>query len=55
MKKNNPVVWFEIYVNDINRAAEFYEKVLQVTLEDMSDPTNSSRIPKRHYGNYHCP
>ena len=42
MKKNNPVVWFEIYVNDINRAAEFYEKVLQVTLEDMSDPTNSS-------------
>ena len=42
MKKFNPVVWFEIYVNDINRATTFYEKVLQVTLEDMSDPTDSS-------------
>ncbi|MEG3659452.1 VOC family protein [Arenibacter palladensis] len=42
MKKFNPVVWFEIYVNDIDRAATFYEKVLQVMLEDMSDPTDSS-------------
>ncbi|MBC8769615.1 VOC family protein [Arenibacter sp. BSSL-BM3] len=42
MKKFNPVVWFEIYVNDIDRAATFYEKVLQVVLEDMSDPTDSS-------------
>ncbi|MAU70797.1 MAG: lactoylglutathione lyase [Pseudozobellia sp.] len=41
MKKINPVVWFEIYVNDIDRAATFYEKVLQVTLKNMSDPTNS--------------
>ncbi|MDO6518992.1 MULTISPECIES: VOC family protein [Flavobacteriaceae] len=42
MKKFNPVVWFEIYVNDMDRAATFYEKVLQVALEDMSDPTDSS-------------
>lgn len=42
MKKFNPVVWFEVYVNDIDRAAKFYENVLQVTLEDMSDPTDSS-------------
>lgn len=42
MKKNNPVVWFEIYVNDMGRAAKFYEEVLQVSLEDMSDPTDSS-------------
>lgn len=42
MKKMNPVVWFEIYVNDINRATSFYEKVLQVTMEDMSDPTDFS-------------
>lgn len=42
MRKFNPVVWFEIYVNDMDRAAKFYEKVLQVTLEDMSDPTDSS-------------
>ncbi|QDO95530.1 VOC family protein [Formosa sediminum] len=42
MKKFNPVVWFEIYVNDIDRAAIFYEQVLQVMLEDMSDPTNGN-------------
>lgn len=42
MKKFNPVVWFEIYVNDMGRATTFYEKVLQVTMEDMSDPTNLS-------------
>ncbi|MDO6761684.1 VOC family protein [Tamlana sp. 2_MG-2023] len=42
MKKNNPVVWFEIYVNDMDRATTFYEKVLQTTLEDMGDPTNNS-------------
>lgn len=42
MKKSNPVVWFEVYVNNIDRAAKFYEEVLQVALEDMSDPTDSS-------------
>ncbi|SHJ11614.1 VOC family protein [Pseudozobellia thermophila] len=42
MKKFNPVVWFEIYVNDMDRAAKFYQNVLQVTLEDMSDPTNKN-------------
>lgn len=42
MKKFNPVVWFEIYVNDIDRATKFYEKVFQVTMEDMSDPTDTS-------------
>jgi len=41
MKKFNPVVWFEIYVNDMDRASQFYEKVLQVTLEDMGNPTNN--------------
>ncbi|AWW29402.1 VOC family protein [Echinicola strongylocentroti] len=42
MKKINPVVWFEIYVSDMDRAAEFYEKVLQIAMEDISDPTNPS-------------
>jgi len=40
MKKFNPVVWFEIHVNEMERATKFYENVLQVTLEDMSDPTD---------------
>lgn len=29
MNKNNPVGWFEIYVEDINRAKKFYQLVLQ--------------------------
>ena len=28
----NPVGWFEIYVNDMDRAKEFYEKALGVSL-----------------------
>ena len=28
----NPVTWFEIYVQDMDRAREFYETVLDVTL-----------------------
>lgn len=30
---NNPVCWFEIYVQDMARAKRFYETVFQVTLE----------------------
>ncbi|WP_417444167.1 VOC family protein [Joostella sp.] len=42
MKDFNPVVWFEIYVNDIDRAAKFYENVFQITMQNISDPTNNS-------------
>ena len=31
--KPNPVGWFEIYVQDINRAKTFYQKVLGATFE----------------------
>lgn len=41
-KKFNPVVWFEIYVDDMERATKFYEAVLGITLEQMSDPTDMS-------------
>ena len=37
--KSNPVVWFEIYVQDMERAKAFYEAVLDVTLEKMPAPT----------------
>ena len=33
--KNNPVVWFEIYVQDIGRARTFYETVFQIRLEKL--------------------
>lgn len=38
---NKVAVWFEIYVDDFNRAVTFYEKVLELSLEDLPDPNNS--------------
>ncbi|MBE9111714.1 VOC family protein [Nodosilinea sp. LEGE 07298] len=37
--KNNPVVHFEIYVQDMTRAKAFYEAVLETRLEQMPNPT----------------
>jgi len=36
--KNNPVGWFEIYVQDMNRAKAFYETVLGTTLTALGTP-----------------
>ena len=36
--KNNPVGWFEIYVQDMNRAKAFYETVLATKLEKLPAP-----------------
>ena len=36
----NPVGWFEIYVDDMQRAQQFYESILQVKLTSLLDPTN---------------
>ncbi|MEO7067927.1 MAG: VOC family protein [Rhodanobacter sp.] len=38
----NPVVWFEIYVQDIARATKFYESVLDTKLDKLGDPTDSN-------------
>ncbi|KAA0696866.1 VOC family protein [Halopseudomonas laoshanensis] len=37
--KSNPVVHFEIYVQDMARAKAFYEAVLETKLEQMPNPT----------------
>lgn len=34
----NPVIWFEIYVQDMVRAKAFYESVFQRTLERLNTP-----------------
>ncbi len=34
----NPIGWFEIYVNDMNRAKAFYESVFQLKLEQLPTP-----------------
>jgi uncharacterized protein len=36
--QRNPVGWFEIYVQDINRAKAFYEATLDVKLEELPNP-----------------
>ena len=38
---DNPVGWFEIYVDEMDRAKAFYQSVLDVTLERLQDPTGS--------------
>ncbi len=35
---SNPVNWFEIYVQDVDRAKKFYDAVFQVKLEKLEDP-----------------
>lgn len=41
MENINPVVWFEIYVDDLNRAKEFYETVFQLQLNEMPMPESA--------------
>ena len=38
----NPIGWFEIYVDDLARAKAFYEKVLDVSLTPIVNPTEDS-------------
>ncbi len=44
MSKSNAVGWFDIYVNDMNRALKFYEKVLVQKLEKIQDPTGETNM-----------
>jgi predicted enzyme related to lactoylglutathione lyase len=41
---NSPVVWFEIYVEDMERAKRFYEQVFNVKLERLPTPEGSEGI-----------
>jgi uncharacterized protein len=34
----NPVGWFEIYVQDMERAKDFYQKTFQVALQNLPSP-----------------
>ena len=35
---SNPVGWFEIYVQDMNRAKAFYESVFKTQLQKLEGP-----------------
>ena len=43
---HNAIGWFDITVNDMDRAVTFYQAVFNKQLEDMGDPTDSSVIMK---------
>lgn len=40
MQGVNPVGWFEIYVQDIDKAQAFYEAVLDIKMIDLPNPTD---------------
>lgn len=40
MSNKRPIVWFEIYVDDMERAVKFYETILDVKLEGLPNPTD---------------
>jgi len=42
--KQNAIGWFDIYVNDMDRAVLFYQSVFNKELETIDDPTNSNTI-----------
>jgi len=44
MVNMNAVGWFDIYVDDMDRAVRFYETVLLVKLESMIDPTGETKM-----------
>lgn len=44
MTKMNAVAWFDIYVDNLERAVAFYEAVLGAKLEPMGDPTGESEM-----------
>jgi uncharacterized protein len=44
MANKNAIGWFDIYVNDMNRAVSFYESVLQRKLEPIGDPTGETQM-----------
>ncbi len=47
--KFNPIGWFEIYVEDMNRAAKFYETVLGLTAEALPMPDDGSNMEMRAF------
>jgi uncharacterized protein len=48
MAKTNAIGWFDIYVNNMERAVAFYEGVLSQKLENMGDPTGETQMMSFH-------
>ena len=50
LMKRNPVNWFEIYVQDMERARKFYETVLGVEMRSMETDLNMCGFPRQPEG-----
>lgn len=46
MAMGNPICWFEIYVDDIERAKKFYEDVFETTLNKLDSPATMNNAPE---------
>jgi uncharacterized protein len=44
MEKSNAIGWFDIYVDDMDRAVAFYESVFRNKLEKIVDPTGEMQM-----------
>ena len=44
MSKMNAIGWFDIFVDELDRATGFYETVLDCTLEPIGDPTGENQM-----------
>ena len=44
MTKTNAVGWFDIYVDELERAVAFYEAMLGAKLEPLADPSGQSQM-----------
>ncbi|MDO6797021.1 VOC family protein [Shimia thalassica] len=44
MTKMNAVGWFDIYVDNMDRAVAFYEAMLEAKLDPIIDPTGESQM-----------
>lgn len=44
MDKSNVIGWFDIYVEDMDRAVGFYEGVLKQKLAQIGDPTGETQM-----------
>jgi predicted enzyme related to lactoylglutathione lyase len=47
---NNPIRWFEIYVQDMERAKKFYESVFNVKLNPITNPATLSHPSMELWG-----
>ncbi len=44
MEKPNAIGWFDLYVDDLDRAVKFYESVFEQKLEPIVDPTGETQM-----------